>query len=99
MKRLSLEEWIVNQISRRELTKLLIPLVWIRQILWMLTMNDTQTNSLFTELTTEESATINGAHIYRPYAYWRRRRLAYRPYYNNNKATTVNVKVNVRVDD
>lgn len=99
MEGLSLEEWIVNQISRREQTKSLIPLVWIRQILWMLTMNDTQTNSLFTELTTEESATINGAHYYRPYAYWRnrRQRLAYRPY-NNNKSTTVNVKVNVHVD-
>jgi hypothetical protein len=97
MEGLSLEDWIVNQISRREPTKPLIPLAWIRQILWMLIMNDTQTNSLFTELTTEESATINGAHVYRPYAYWRRRRrhLARRPY--NNKSTTVNVKVNVDV--
>lgn len=66
----------------------------------MLTMNDTQTNSLFTELTTEESASINGAYVYRPYAWWRNRRyhpVAYRPY-NNNKSTTVNVKVKVNVD-
>ena len=64
-------------------------------------MNDTQTTSLFTDLTTEESATINGAYGYgyRPYAWWRNRRyhpVAYRPY-NNNKSTTVNVKVNVNV--
>ena len=103
MEELPLEEWIVNQISRRELANPLIPLLWIRQILWILTMNDTQTNSLFTELTTEESATINGAHYYygpRRYARWRRYRpIAYRPYpsYNNN-STTVNVKVKVDVD-
>ncbi|HAA33003.1 MAG TPA: hypothetical protein DCE56_41405 [Cyanobacteria bacterium UBA8553] len=101
MEELPLEEWIVNQISRRELTKTLIPLVWIHQLLWMLIMNDTQTNSLFTELTTEESATINGAHYYyypRRYAWWRNRRrpIAYRPY--NNNSTTVNVKVKVNVD-
>lgn len=65
-------------------------------------MNDTQTNSLFTELTTEESATINGAHYaYYPrrrYAWLRRRRpVAYRPY--NNRSTTVNVRVNVDVDN
>lgn len=66
-------------------------------------MNDTQINSLFTELTTEESATINGAYIYRPYAWWRHRRyspVAYRPYNNNNNnSTTVNVKVKVNVNN
>ena len=60
-------------------------------------MKDTQKNSLFTELTTNESATINGGYHYRPCydyypSYWGGRR-------RSNTTVNVSTYVNVEVDN
>lgn len=60
-------------------------------------MKDTQKSSLFTELTTDESATINGGRYYYSPCYY-----GYRPYYDGgyrrSNNTTVNVSTYVNVD-
>ena len=60
-------------------------------------MKDTQKNSLFTELTTNESATINGGYRYYPCydyypSYWGGRR-------RSNTTVNVSTYVNVEVEN
>lgn len=72
-------------------------------------MKETQNKSLLTELTCEDSATVNGGHYYRPCYYSRRYRPSYsyrRPNYGSgsgsgygggyavNQVTNVNVLIN-----